>query len=443
MIANRVIGGNGGETASIFVTGLSETDTVTATKGGKTYVGKWTTQPNPASHELPSGYTELEYIESTGTQYIDTEIKSLSTNLRFDFEVEYSNVSSETCLFGTWGSTYGYLCGTYGGKFDVIYHKDSSTNYYRFSTLPVENGYKYTVNLNLQSDTVTINEGSTQLTNHIYAVNDKNILLFNNGNVSESIRLISCKLYHWRMIRDDIVVRYLIPTKRYSDGAIGMYDLISNTFFANSGTGSFVAGSEIPSTINGHLIDGLKEYGTYTVTATDGKNTITQDVLVDVATQYDIQMTLSGTLYLYNLGDECEDVTGGWQQTSDYGANSGSFVKNSDNIQLNTVALSGMNMGSSKKISRGSYTKLCIELSQTSASNSKSMFGYGPTNYRTKDDDNAGRCNCDDSVPPLLLTAYNREVFSLDLTLDEFYVWFGSNYASEAMTHNFYKVWLE
>ena len=41
MIANRVIGGNGGETASIFVTGLSATDTVTATKDGKSYSGKW------------------------------------------------------------------------------------------------------------------------------------------------------------------------------------------------------------------------------------------------------------------------------------------------------------------------------------------------------------------------------------------------------------------
>lgn len=40
MIINRQIGGSGGKAAELFITGLSETDTVTSTKDGKAKAGK-------------------------------------------------------------------------------------------------------------------------------------------------------------------------------------------------------------------------------------------------------------------------------------------------------------------------------------------------------------------------------------------------------------------
>ena len=62
------------------------------------------------------------------------------------------------------------------------------------------------------------------------------------------------------------------------------------------------------------LIDGIRDFGTWTVTATNGTKTATQDVLVDVITEYEI--TMDYRFYLYNEGDECEDVTGGWSVTT-------------------------------------------------------------------------------------------------------------------------------
>ena len=41
IIGDGILLGSGGESASIFITGLSETDTVTATNGIKTIIGKW------------------------------------------------------------------------------------------------------------------------------------------------------------------------------------------------------------------------------------------------------------------------------------------------------------------------------------------------------------------------------------------------------------------
>ena len=54
------------------------------------------------------------------------------------------------------------------------------------------------------------------------------------------------------------------------------------------------------------------EYGTYHITATREEQTTTADVLVDVATDYEIEMGFKAkTTYLYYLGDECVDITGG------------------------------------------------------------------------------------------------------------------------------------
>ena len=37
----------------------------------------------------------------------------------------------------------------------------------------------------------------------------------------------------------------LVPCYRKSDGEIGMYDLVSNTFFTNQGTGTFLKGADV------------------------------------------------------------------------------------------------------------------------------------------------------------------------------------------------------
>ena len=54
--------------------------------------------------------------------------------------------------------------------------------------------------------------------------------------------LYSFKLYSTP--DDSQLIPYMGPAKRNSDGAIGLYDLVANTFYTNSGTGAFTAGPE-------------------------------------------------------------------------------------------------------------------------------------------------------------------------------------------------------
>lgn len=301
----NMVGGGGGVTASIFVTGLSETNTVTATNGSKTLAGKWKSDPNPAFHGLPDGYTELEYIESTGTQYIDTGITiTQNIGVYLDFvlnnAISSSNVGS---FFGGRDSTNSCWICSYNryqtGSFDF-----GSTKYEAF----LVSGKR--MQLELKEQTYTTSEGgnislpttsfNTNLSAYLFAVN-------NRGTAHEyaNLRLYSSKLYD-----GSTVIRNFIPAKRISNSTIGLYDIVNDVFYTNAGTGTFTAGPEIPKTVDGFLIKPIRDFGTWTVTATDGTDTYTQDVLVDVITEYEIEITKK--LYLYRDGDECEDVTGGW-----------------------------------------------------------------------------------------------------------------------------------
>ena len=107
IIGDGIMLGAGGESASIFATGLSETDTVSATKGSKTKMGVWTQKPNPAS-VVPDGYTQLEYIESTGTQYIDTGISVPHESLKVVVQFSTSNTTQDAPISGYAYSTWGW-----------------------------------------------------------------------------------------------------------------------------------------------------------------------------------------------------------------------------------------------------------------------------------------------------------------------------------------------
>lgn len=107
------------------------------------------------------------------------------------------------------------------------------------------------------------------------------------------------------------------------------------------------------------LIDGIRDLGTWTVTATNGTQTVTQDVLVDAITEYEI--TMAYRLYLYNEGDECEDVTGGWTidgyvYTGEvYGVRAG--IKNADSFYLSGLPTSTA-FGTAYKVDLSAYNTL-------------------------------------------------------------------------------------
>lgn len=98
----------------------------------------------------------------------------------------------------------------------------------------------------------------------------------------------------------------------------------ASIFITGLDKGSTVTATKDGKTLNGvwnseenrFEITGITDYGMWTVTATDGDSTVTQDVLVDVALEYQIVMVYEANyLMLYDFGDQCEEITGGWDGT--------------------------------------------------------------------------------------------------------------------------------
>ena len=359
MIINPIIGGSGGESASIFITGLSETDTVTCTKDGKTKQGKWISKTNPAV-SVPTEYTQLEYIESSGVQYIDTGI-SAPNGFKAVIDWEFKSLSQFANVIGADnGSDYNLLCV---GRPDSYYWELGAGETRDSSVKSVVNT-RYNINLSTEKNSayievnneslLTFADSNTRTTNDLF--------IFADDAKGTAKYFSSAKMYSCKIINNGSVVRDYIPAKRNSDGVVGLYDLISKTFFTNAGTGTFTAGSEIPSATSGWLFDKLKEYGTYTITATNDTDTTTQDVLVDMAIEFDIEMSYK--LYLYNLGDECESVTGGWKQGTYY--TNAEATKNDNTLYLHSYRAIFI---TNNKINLANYKKLKMHITDCTSRN--------------------------------------------------------------------------
>lgn len=369
-------GGTGGASASIFVTGFTEADTVTATKDGRTVKGKWVTKANPKYVGLPDGYTQLEYIQSTGTQYLDTGVTG-GTNASFEMTARLvetnannnnqffgavSNFCSVNCARANASSPCGFRVQGAGDKYPYVMF--STTPQEKWSIRVEDNGDVYLDNhlSGTLSEIAGRGWGGETYANQIFVTADDGLPY-----------ATSAELYSLKMYADGVALRDFIPCINPS-GEIGLYDLVSETFFGNSGTGTFLAGAEISSTVDGHTIT-IKDYGLWTVTATNGEHTVTQDVLVDVAMDYEIEMSYAvNYLMLYDYGDECEEVTGGYSITYQYSGR-GSLTKNSDHMVVVGGASSWLSVSGSKALDGADNFTKAFGVYSNSSSGGSVMIG--------------------------------------------------------------------
>ena len=184
---------------------------------------------------LPSGYTRLEYIESTGTQYIDTGVIG-SSNVRtvVDFKVD-SLGSGTTFVFGSQGTdSVRYTLGMTSAG---VFRSDYGTQLSSGPSVSLEARYLADKNGNvcaIGTDTI-INTAST-------FTGTTNIYLF--GRSYSSISYSKINLYSCQIYINDVLTRDFIPCKN-ADGVVGLWDDVNSLFYANAGTGTFTAGPVI------------------------------------------------------------------------------------------------------------------------------------------------------------------------------------------------------
>ena len=200
---------------------------------------------------LPSGYTRLEYLESTGTQYIDSGI--LATNNTGAFiRYAFTQFHSYAYIFGSQYPHF-YFGITSDGQHMAASYGQSVGNV--VASVPVANiqtNTIYSANMNLYNSHIVEFVGLTdarQMADKTFAATKNTLRIFGGAAHYSSVRIYSVKI-----TEGIAMVRNFIPARRNSDGELGMYDTITNTFFANAGADSFVAGAPVDSSV--YLSDG-------------------------------------------------------------------------------------------------------------------------------------------------------------------------------------------
>jgi len=98
--------------------------------------------------------------------------------------------------------------------------------------------------LDANTKTGSIDGVAETTTNTYRPAGARAIVLFARGTsaVAESGNRTKGKIYYAKIWNKGDLVRDLIPCYRKSDNEAGMYDLVTETFFTNAGTGEFLYG---------------------------------------------------------------------------------------------------------------------------------------------------------------------------------------------------------
>lgn len=193
------------------------------------------TEVIPGTSRLPEGYTELEYIRSTGEQYIDTEFAP-NQDSRVVFRGEFPITADTQWLFGSrvgnGSAMFGFL--EYQSQFRFDY--GTTNNYF--------NNADTVTSVDTNKNNVVVNGSETLSAASQTFSSGYNLLLFANNNAgtvsghATDAKCSGCQIYD-----NDTLVREYVPCLNLFN-EVGLYDIVNGLFYGNAGTGSFIAGPE-------------------------------------------------------------------------------------------------------------------------------------------------------------------------------------------------------
>ena len=190
---------------------------------------------------------EIEYLESTGTQWIDSGVP-LKFPISADITLAMVSPYGTLDALPVFGLRYGG--GSLGSKFAIWFNKSQRKFALNYGTY--DSGYKdpvvqseQVVNLRTDGAKLYLNgsliaDGGTVITTDA----PNTLTLFQMRDISnvaargQCVRYYSCKIYS-----NGFLVRDFIPVRVGTTGYL--YDRVSGKLFGNAGTGDFVLGPDV------------------------------------------------------------------------------------------------------------------------------------------------------------------------------------------------------
>lgn len=233
------------------------------TTNGKTSINQCQKHCNAGT--WTNSYTQLEYLENETGSYIDTNylvptsnLDSLKVMVKVSIPVDAATLNNKDTgnfagnidtisghsvnykkgTFGLWVAkgTSGSKIETAAQSFpadttrEVVGEFAKSGN--KTNRTITVTGTNITMGANKNTKTGTLNDPYTSTNTY---------KLFNNGCAGGcGDKAFVGRIHYFKLYVNNALIFDMIPVRRNSDGVLGMYDIVTGTFFTNVGTGSFV-----------------------------------------------------------------------------------------------------------------------------------------------------------------------------------------------------------
>lgn len=178
-----------------------------------------------------NNYEPLTYIQSTGTQYIDTLINPKVMPRAIVKMAIINNADKD--YWGNNNTNGSAYIANFAG-YNLKYYRYGTTGYTNVGNTVKQNSiHVWDVSKKVFVDGV-INK--TMSGTYKYNASQATIQIF---KAARATYYASFRLYYFKLYDGEELCRDFIPAKRKSDSVVGLYDKVSNTFFTNKGTGTF------------------------------------------------------------------------------------------------------------------------------------------------------------------------------------------------------------
>lgn len=197
---------------------------------------------------LPSAYREAEYIQSSGSQFIN--ISDEYHQYEYSVVAAFTNTRTQyACLCGWFDDAY--IATDIGQSASMAVHRINGRGTSKSASVTSADylGQKLQFDCFKAYAKITDPVTGTVLAenNNYFELVDSPLWVFHcDSNKSYMIkRLVSARLYSFKAFLSGSLAVDLVPCYRKSDNTPGLYDLVSDTFFTNQGTGDFIVGPNV------------------------------------------------------------------------------------------------------------------------------------------------------------------------------------------------------
>ena len=203
------------------------------------------TAPNKKGYTFQEwlSYTPIEYLESTGTQWIDTGTYAEPNFFRVKGKLRYITARTKNSdAFGTYNGS-AVSIALYRTGANTSYLETGSSLDYRGGTVPTIQGVDYEFDIQAEYGVRTgyWNNENVSLNYSGSLCSNLPLHLFGHKSITVNESSEPLRIYKFQIYLSSGIVRDFIPVLDSNDTPC-MYDKVTNQFFYNQGTGQFIAG---------------------------------------------------------------------------------------------------------------------------------------------------------------------------------------------------------